>query len=256
LPSHAYRIRSYLSYWLDAVDAHSLHSPFLYDLYTRVIIPAQKNAFPAFEHLRERLLSDQRTIKIKDYGAGGKTEGIIRDIARTSLAPLKKALLYNSLISYFNCQQILELGTSFGITTLYLAQPANTKVVTMEGSPETAEIASLTFEFAEARNIRLIQGNIDDKLDAVIAEFRRIDFVLLDANHRYEPALRYFKKILPKLHPGSVVVMDDIHYSVEMGKAWDEIRKHELVHTSVDLYQCGILFFDPSLNKQHVILQY
>jgi hypothetical protein len=27
-----------------------------------------------------------------------------------------------------------------------------------------------------------------------------------------------------------------------------------LVYGSIDLYRCGILFFDPALNKQHFIL--
>ncbi len=40
-----------------------------------------------------------------------------------------------------------------------------------------------------------------------------------------------------------------------INKAWKEICKHDLVYTSLDLYRCGILFFDPSLNKQHVVLQ-
>jgi hypothetical protein len=77
----------------------------------------------------------------------------------------------------------------------------------------------------------------------------------MDANHHYEPTLKYFNWLLPVIHSMSIIIMDDIHYSAEMEKAWEEIKNHEQVHASIDLFRCGILFFDPSLNKQHVVLQ-
>jgi hypothetical protein len=78
----------------------------------------------------------------------------------------------------------------------------------------------------------------------------------MDANHRYQPTLQYFERLLPKINETSIVVLDDIHYSREMEQAWQELKKHRIVYGSADLFRCGILFFDPSLNKQHVILQY
>jgi hypothetical protein len=52
------------------------------------------------------------------------------------------------------------------------------------------------------------------------------------------------------------MVVDDIHDNAGMEKAWTEIRNHGLVYVSVDLYRCGILFFDPSLTKQHAVLRF
>ena len=77
----------------------------------------------------------------------------------------------------------------------------------------------------------------------------------MDANHRYEPTIRYFELLLKKVHEKSVLIVDDIHHSCDMEKAWKEMQRHRLVYGSADLFRCGILFFDPSLNKQHVILQ-
>ena len=81
----------------------------------------------------------------------------------------------------------------------------------------------------------------------------KIDFVLLDANHRYIPTLEYYRQLTRRLRATSIVVIDDIHRSEEMEKAWKEIKSDTLVYGSVDLYRCGLLFFDPSLNKQHFI---
>jgi hypothetical protein len=47
--------------------------------------------------------------------------------------------------------------------------------------------------------------------------------------------------------------MDDIHRSPEMEQAWKEIRTDTVVYASIDLYHCGILFFDTNLNKQHFV---
>ena len=75
----------------------------------------------------------------------------------------------------------------------------------------------------------------------------------MDANHLYDPTLRYYQLLTKRLYEKSVVVIDDIHRSPQMQKAWNEIKSDVLVYGSVDLYRCGILFFDPMLRKQHFI---
>jgi hypothetical protein len=65
--------------------------------------------------------------------------------------------------------------------------------------------------------------------------------------------MRYFDLISKRVKEKSIVVIDDIHHSPEMNKAWNEICKHELVYGSIDLFRCGVLFFEPSLGKQHFV---
>ena len=254
-----YRIKAFVDWWLEAVDEHSLHSPFFFDLYTRQIKqPVNKGDYFHIERLREKLLKDQRSIPVRDLGSGAKSKPRYRSIAsiaRSSLSSQWYSALYHRLILQFEAHTIVELGTSLGINTLYLAEKPNTQVTTFEGAPAIADIAAFTFEFAQKRNIDLIVGNIDRTLPTFLQKVSRIDFAFMDANHRYEPTIRYFEWILRKVHERSVVVLDDIHHTPEMKRAWEEIRQHRLVYGSADLFRCGILFFDPSLNKQHVILQ-
>ena len=47
-----------------------------------------------------------------------------------------------------------------------------------------------------------------------------------------------------KVHAKSVIVMDDIHHSVDMERAWKEICKDARVTSTMDLYQMGLVFFD------------
>lgn len=255
-----FQIKSYLTYWLDAVDDHSLHSPFFFDLYRTVIRKDIAGDFDTIEKLRSKLLNNRTPLLINDPGAGSQQlksrERLISDIARTSLSPVKYSRVYFNIISRFKFQNVLELGTSLGINALYLASPHGSQVTTFEGVPSIASVARSTFEFANAKNINLIEGDIAKTLPSFLERTTPIDFAFIDANHRYEPTVKYFTEILRRTHLQSVIVIDDTHYTPEMEKAWNEIKSHPLVYGTADLYRCGIVFFDPSLNKQHVVLQF
>jgi predicted O-methyltransferase YrrM len=253
-----FQVKSFLSYWLHSVDEHSLHSPFFYDFYTKVVKPVSPpNALA--EKLRSNLLKSDLTLTLTDLGAGSVVRSNTRkvsEIARTSLSPAKYSQLYARTLAYFHCKNCVELGTSLGINTLYLAASAETKVATFEGDTSIADMARDTFVFSRARNIQLIEGNIDDTLKPFLHDHTKIDFAFVDANHRYEAALDYFEKLVMASHDKTILVFDDIHLNAGMEKAWEKIQEHELVYGTADVYRCGFVFFDPSLTRQHWILQF
>jgi predicted O-methyltransferase YrrM len=55
-----------------------------------------------------------------------------------------------------------------------------------------------------------------------------IDFVYIDGNHRYEPTMKYFDLLMQYSHEGTILVSDDIHWSLEMTQAWKAIEKDQL----------------------------
>lgn len=258
--SSFHRFASYLRYWLDAIDEHSLHSPFFFDLYTNVI---KKTPEPieAYEQLRTKLLQDHREIEVLDLGAGSTrhagSKRKVSDIARVSLSSPRFSTLYKRIITHVKAKNIVELGASLGINTLYLAHPAGTQVTTFEGAPTIADIAELTFEFAGAKNINLVRGDIGETLrDWVQLNRTKVDVAFIDANHRYEPTLRYFRLLAERSHKDSIFIIDDIHHSPEMELAWNAVKNHELVYVTADLFRCGLVFFDPSYVKQHAVLHF
>lgn len=253
-----FHIHSFLSHWLNAVDEHSIHSPFFFDFYSKVV--RQKKEEPSIttiESIRQKLLAAHSEIDIHDLGVPSphfkSNSRQISQIASTSLTPEKFCRLYWRMIRYFESKNIVELGTSLGITSLYLAQLKTSKVCTFEGNSALANVALTNFESIETKNIQLIVGNIDETLPKFLQTPQKIDFVLIDANHRYQPTLSYFEWLSRRMADKGVIVLDDIHYSPEMEKAWQKLKHHELVYGSIDLFRCGILFFDPALNKQHFI---
>src|SRR5690606_25194025 len=149
------------------------------------------------------------------------------DIARTSLKPPRHARTLFRLARWFRPEQVLELGTSLGITTLYLAKGADEGMVTtIEGCPQTHRIAQEHFERLGQRNITPLLGSFRARLPEALQRMERLDLAFLDGNHAKEPTLDYFEQCLERSHNDTVIVLDDIHWSREMEEAWETVKAH------------------------------
>jgi hypothetical protein len=74
--------------------------------------------------------------------------------------------------------------------------------------------------------------------------------VFFDANHSYTSTIEYFNALLPITCQNSIFIFDDIHWSKDMTKAWDEICRNPEVSVCLDLFRIGIIFFNKGLSKQ------
>ncbi|MFM7823858.1 MAG: O-methyltransferase, partial [Bacteroidota bacterium] len=147
---------------------------------------------------------------------------------------------------------ILELGTSLGISTMYLsAANPSAKVITVEGCPKTAAHARDNFSKLGLENIESLVGDFDDQLPSVLNRTNSLGLVYIDGNHTYEATVRYFHTLLPKCGNETCIIFDDIHWSAGMENAWKEISNNSRVTMSVDLFYFGIVFFDSRLSKEH-----
>jgi len=241
----------YLKYWITASNGkgHGVHSPFVFDFINNVL--NDKRAFDIFryiESLRNELRNDQQEINVPDFGAGSRMQlnnkRKISAIASSSLKPKKFSQLLFRIAHYYKPQNILELGTSLGITTAYMAaaNPA-ANITTMEGAPEVAACAKNNFQRLHLSNINIIKGNFNETLPQVIAEQPSFDLAFMDGNHRKAPTLNYFYQLLKTTGASSLLIFDDIHWSREMESAWDEIKKHPSVTLTIDLFFIGLVFF-------------
>jgi predicted O-methyltransferase YrrM len=257
-----FQVLAYFRFWLRSGNAHGLHSPFVFGLYTSAVRhTGQYTAYAAIEARRRELLRSSASISVTDLGAGSHTgagrQRRVADIARSAAKPTRLAQLLFRLVNYFRPATILELGTSLGLTTAYLAAAdSRNRVVTFEGCPNVAQVARETFAGLDLRNVDIIEGNIDDTLaPALSALGAPVDFAFFDGNHRYEPTLRYFQQCLAHRTNESVFVFDDIHWSPDMERAWETIKAHPDVTLTVDLFYIGLVFFRKNQPKQHFWLR-
>ncbi len=248
LPQLALR---YLQYRLRASNGrgHGMHSPFVFDFITRVL--NDRSLYPAYkdiESLRHQLKQDRQVIGVEDFGAGSvyrsQQQRSIGSIVRNAAKPAKYGQLLHRMVKYFQPANILELGTSLGITSAYLATAApGSRVVTMEGASEIASRARKNFSMLGLKNVQVVEGNFEVTLPAFLETTGVIDFAFIDGNHRKEPTLRYFEQLLAHQGNESIFIFDDIHWSAEMEEAWEIIRKHPSVQCSIDLFFIGIVVF-------------
>lgn len=241
----------YFKYYVHAANSkgHGMHSPFVYEFITKVM-----NDFTRYEDynrvelLRKQLLADSTELLIEDMGAGSSVTSsdkrTIGSIAKNAAKPKKFGQLLYRMAKFYQPQTVVELGTSLGITSSYLAlgNPA-AKVITLEGAGSVADKALENFKQLNITNIELVRGNFDSTLANVLSTNQRIDLAFIDGNHRQEPTERYFNQLLPYLHNDSLLIFDDIHWSEEMEKAWRNIVKNEAVTCDIDLFHIGIVSF-------------
>lgn len=253
--------KDYLLYLLKAKTRHGLHSPFVYRLVDEVIYDFHaKKVYSEIENIRRQLLSDDRVITITDLGAGSHVNNDRRkrigDIAKNALKPPRLAQLLHRLAADFKPASIIELGTCLGTTTVYLQTAVpQSKVYTLEGCPETANIAKETFAKANLKDIELITGNFDDTLPGVIAKLDKLDFVFVDGNHQKDATLKYFEWCLPKVHENTILIFDDIYWSEGMKEAWAQIKSHPQVTATVDLFWIGLVLFKPGQAKEDFLIR-
>jgi predicted O-methyltransferase YrrM len=249
----------YLRFWLRSGNAHGLHSPFVYNLYTQVL--RDKSKVPIFEIIeneRNLFLADKSSIFVEDFGTGSSKSRAVNEIAGTSLKKPFLAQQIYRLVQYLNPKKIVELGTSLGITTQYMANAVKeSQLISIEGSAALSKKAQeLSVKLGNDAQIEFRQGNIDDLLPAIVYGKKNIDFAFVDANHTYEATCRYFDIIKQAIDiEKGCVVIDDIHWSGDMQRAWEKILADKDVTVSIDTFFFGIVFFHKTQPKQHFVLR-
>ena len=239
----------YLQYYFTAANGkgHGIHSPFVFDFVTRVM--NDRGPYPAWaaiEELRGRLLRDDRLVRIEDMGAGSAFAGArmrkISDIARRAAKPPRLGQLLFRIAHHYQPATVLELGTSLGLSTAYLATGApGARVISMEGSGEIIKTAAENLRSVGV-DAELIQGNFDVLLDPLLSRVGPVGLAFVDGNHRYEPTLRYFHSLMAHMSAPAVLIFDDIHWSADMERAWAEIRADLRVYMTIDLFFIGLVF--------------
>ncbi len=258
-----FRITKYLQYIYASENrnGHGIHSPFVYDIVSRVFRNKTDQASVYnIEKIRKRLMSDDRIIELKDPGAGSVYQRNklrkVSEIARYSPVTEKYGRILAGMASEFGRPLIVEFGTSFGISTMYMASACGeAKVITMEGSSTKAEIAVKNFKEAGLKNIRLIEGLFEDSIPDIINLGIRPGLIFIDGDHRKIPLLENFEKMAEISDNNTVIIIDDINYSREMEEAWNEIKQFGKVTLTLDILRMGIVFFRKGIGHNNYIIR-
>ena len=150
------------------------------------------------------------------------------------LLPIGRAsgTVLNVLIKEAKAKNILEIGTSYGYSTVWLAEAAaetGGRVVTMELRPGKIDYAKQ--QLAKAGLAKHVDFHVGDALAILKTLSGPFDFVLLDLfKELYVSCLDMF---YPKLNPGALIAADNMLEPEFSRPASEAYRRH--VHTKKDI---------------------
>lgn len=256
-----FRILEFIRFFFNSKSHFSVHSPFLFDfieIFSKKADSQKELAF-IFSY-KKKIVSNCESIEIHDFGTGKRSNNTyitsIKKQAKRSLKNDSDIIILYNIVNKIKPKNILELGTSFGVSTLTMsiANP-NCSIKTFEGCPNISKKAEALFKEAKVSNIQIVVGNINTTLYDAKQVSEPFDLVFIDANHTYVDTLKYFFHIKTLLNKNSLIIFDDIHWSKEMNKAWKSIIEDTDITLSVETWNFGFVFFNNDLSKQHFILR-
>jgi predicted O-methyltransferase YrrM len=214
---------------------YGVHSPFVYNLITKVI----EEHSPYYHFSDIELLRKQLHLY--------PIASIVDDKA---IRPKQGALLFR-LTNYFRSQNILQIGASVGLSTLYLTSYARgLKCVTLEKVPAYAAIAREVYEKGSRTPIDLHIGDYKTLLPDILKNMQMIDFVFFNTPHEdSNPYL--FETCMAYVRTETVFVFEGIKANRAMRELWKTVCAHPEVTVTLDLYSMGIVFLNKKLHKRN-----
>ena len=256
-----FRIQALFLFLIHAKTKHAAHSPFLYNFINAVFgKTTAEDSLQICLQEKMKLFRDNSELKVTDYGTGSKCgseymSSVCKQAKRSLKSKSEVQYLYQ-FASYYKPALIVEMGTSFGISTMAMSMALpNSVILSFEGCPETAQRAKKMFKKRNIHNISIIIGNIDEVFEGALPNEKTFDLAIVDANHTYEHTLKYFFMLKSMRNSKSVIIFDDIHWSKDINNAWNEIKADKDVQLSVETWNYGFVFFNPDLSKQDFILR-
>jgi predicted O-methyltransferase YrrM len=251
-------IYRYIIHFLFAkrTKGYGIHSPFVYDIIKSIFgNKTIHEDYSLIENTREKIKRSKDTVVIKDHGHGSRRfkrqTREVKKIVKYSSVNKRQGMILYQMVKFFKPDYIIELGTSVGISTLYLAK-GNKKatVYTVEGDSGLCKISSENFNENQCKNIEMINDTFDHALPGVLKKCNKKTIVFIDGNHSYEATLKYFYMCIKQLNDNSIIIIDDINWSKGMRRSWKEIEREKQSYLTIDLFFMGIVFLNERIKKQ------
>lgn len=252
-------IKPWITYYLKAKTKYKLHSTWAYEVMDKLLNTTHEYYdFEQLAKIRKELRKSKETVEFIELGAGSRklnqaTTRSVNHICKYGISSDYQCKVLFNIANWYGGTHIVEIGTSLGLSTCYLATARRkAKVVSFDGSKDLQVIAQKNATKLNLKHVSFIEGNFEDTLPSYFANCKKIDLLYLDGNHRKEATLRYFNWALPVLSNKAVVVVDDIHWSSGMYEAWNELISRKEIKASFETPYFGLLFLDNEIPKHNI----
>lgn len=216
---------------------YRVHSPFVFHLITQVIEEhGTYYRLGEIERIRKRLQqSDRATARL---------------VGKEAISARKGALLFR-LTNHFKPQTILQVGSSLGLSTLYLSSYAAGLACASIEPQESAAIAQRVYREAARTPIDTYTGDIRRQLGDYLQNGKTVDFIFLNGRDDRVDIRKIFTACLPHTGDHTVLVIDGIRRNKTTRAAWQQIIAHPEVTVSLEQFTLGIVLFHKNLHKRN-----
>ncbi|HEY8407307.1 MAG TPA: class I SAM-dependent methyltransferase [Gaiellaceae bacterium] len=184
----------------------------------------------------ERLAHLDGVVTVDPHGTQLEEPLAMTDDRPDISAGAREGLFLYELVRRYAPRSILELGTAYGIGTMYILAATEASLVTVEGDPLRRQAALASFErHGLAARVESVSGWFPDVLPSLLERRAEpFDFVYEDGPHIADVTWRTFTAVVPTLRKGSLYVLDDVHHIAGNDEAWERIQAHESVVASAE----------------------
>jgi predicted O-methyltransferase YrrM len=222
------------------IRGHGIHSPFVYNLITKVIEERRRYySLDAVELIGKQLLFKEGSI-----------------VKRKAISPKHGALLFR-LTNYFQTQNVIQIGGTTGLSTLYLTSYANgINCISLENIPEYLPIARRIYDKAAKTPVDIRDGDYKQTLPQALQDMKQPDLVFFNLRHEQADWLWLFHKCMEYIHDDTLFVFEDIKSGHQVREHWKQVCAHPGVTVAIDLSSTGIVFFNKKLHKRTYLLYF
>lgn len=218
------RIKTWTRLWQRR--GFGVHSPYAYRLITEVL--REKSRFYAYDELKEIFNKEKQHADYK--------------------VKRKRARLLFRIINRYQPAEVLEIGSTGGVTTLYMQRACPRAAITIL-EPRSERAASTRQWLAARRCVATVvsPSTWEQGIRDYLSHAER-PFILV--NHM--PAAMYAglaAALRESLHPYAVVIVSGIGYKTPRA-LWRNMLDDARVRIALDMKHSGMLLCNPKLNRQ------
>ena len=235
---YGFVLRNYFRYRLNAKDEYSIHSPFMFDLFTKGL---QKN-------------SDRSNYKGLDV--------LVKEVAKPCLhnnlrTYRRRALFLCRFLDYFKPKTMLIAGNEGGVCAAYFAKTLQeSRIFNVLYDNEVCRNLEAAFVRKGIGNISFVCANSDKGLSNALEEIGQVDFVLLNKDCESGNLREEMEEIMPFCSEECIMVLNEIHYDRDMNELWKRLNRDERFRVCADFFLCGAAFLTKKpLKKQCYVLK-
>ena len=222
-----------------------VHSPFVYDLITNVV--AETHGYYAYDDIslvRLQLLQNERLIQYEDRRIAVK-----KAVQRYGISPKEGKFLFR-LANHYQPRTILSVGSSMGLAPLCLTRyDSSVHCITLEREQDLAEIATHFLSKKINPALKIKTGVYQALIPESIEELQHIDCVFIGKDVGIYDWDTVFEQCAPSIRDTTFFVLTGIRSSTEKQHYWTQFRQRPSVSVAIDLYDLGLMFFQPKLHK-------